>query len=86
MRDLGFAAAILLLCALFVWLVGAWFIRWINREKYIWRFVRYGGGGNLESPIPMTEKEAIKFIADNNCEVGHVDRIRAFIFYKPKGG
>lgn len=80
-----FCIALLCLVGILLWdLISNWDIKRLPKRD--WKFVRYAGGGNLQSPYPMTEIKAIQFIAKNNCEVMHVDREKAFIFYKPRGG
>lgn len=86
LRDpaIVFTCAIIVSALTVLILVALWPIREEKptEEKHIWKCTAYYGGGSMVTPTEMTELEAVKWIASNNCIVGHVDRLNHFIFYK----
>lgn len=50
-------------------------------ERVIWSLIRYGGGGAVFTPRPMTEEKAVAW-AMALGSVMYVDRQRHIIFYR----
>lgn len=90
---LGFFCAVVLIVVGICW---AWQRR-LDREairrlsepvpdiKRIWGCVRFGGGGTVYTPRPMTEEQAFQFCCSLGA-VAYVDRNKGFIFYRPAMG
>lgn len=57
-----------------------------HSPRHVWTYIRYQGGGQLRSPGPITESQAVQWITKNNSEVTFIDREHWFIFYRPRGG
>lgn len=56
-----------------------------DQERHYWRAIRFNGGGQLQSPEPMTESEAADWISKYvKGEIAFIDRECGFIFYRPK--
>lgn len=74
-------------CAILVIIGVIWWTQFRrDRNRRIWRCVRWQGGGSLVSPRPMTQEEVTLWLARHaNAEVGHVDTDHGFIFYRPRG-
>jgi hypothetical protein len=68
-----------------MWRVVAWKKRRAAGIKHIWKFYGYHGQGNLVTPYPMSERQALRWLKSSvDGAVTYIDREAGFIFYKPK--
>jgi len=60
-----------------------WIVEAKPITKHFWKAIAYHGAGTLSSPKPMTEPQALAWVAAFGS-VSYVDREAGFIFYRPK--